>query len=387
MDFALSEEEIAIRDMARKIAADRLAPHADALDRGLGEDKGRARLLENLKLLAENGFMALAVDPEYGGTGAGAAAFALSIEELGYACASTAVTTSVTNMVGEVIQACGTPEQKATYLPRLADGTYAAGAFCLTEAGAGSDPAGMKTRARRDGDHWILDGEKIFITSAEFAGIFVVWAVTDPEKPKGKGISVFLVEAGTPGLVVGRAEEKMGQHGSPTNVVSFENCRVPAAKMMGRENDGFRIAVGELAGGRIGVASLSLGIARAAMDKAKAYVKERRQFGQAIVDFQGVQWMIADRETDIEASRLLILNAAAKKDRKEPFAKEASMAKLFASEAAHRAADTALQLFGGAGYIREAGLERHVRDARITRIYEGTSEVQRLVISRETMRQ
>jgi alkylation response protein AidB-like acyl-CoA dehydrogenase len=383
MDFALSEEEVAIRDMARRIAAERLAPIADALDRG----QAREGLLENLKLLAENGFMALNVDPEFGGAGAGAPAFALAVEEVAYACAAHAVTLSVTNMVGEVIQACGTPEQKAKYLPKLADGAYSAGAFCLTEAGAGSDPASMKTRARRDGDDWVLDGEKIYISSAEFAGVFVVWAVTDPEKPKGKGISVFLIEAGTPGLVVGRAEEKMGQHGSPTNVVSFESCRVPASAMMGKENDGFRIAVGELAGGRIGVAAASLGIARAAMDKAKAYVKERRQFGQAIAEFQGVQWMIADRETELEAARLLILSAAAKKDRKEPFAKEASMAKLFASEACARATDTALQLFGGAGYIRETGVERHVRDARITRIYEGTSEVQRLIIARETMRQ
>ncbi|MBK9083126.1 MAG: acyl-CoA dehydrogenase family protein [Rhizobiales bacterium] len=383
MDFAFTEEEIAVRDTARRIAADRLAPLAERLDRGEGRDE----LLANLKLLADNGFMGLNMDPDYGGAGVGAVGFALAVEEVGYACAATAVTMSVTNMVGEVIHACGDQAQKELHLPRLADGTYAAGAFCLTEAGAGSDPAGMKTRARRDGDDYVLDGEKIYISSGEFAGVFVVWAVTDPERPKGKGISVFLVEAGTPGLIVGRREEKMGQHGSPTNVVGFENCRVPAANMMGKENDGFRIAVGELAGGRIGVAALSLGIARAAMDKAKAYVKERRQFGQAIADFQGVQWMIADRETDLEAARLLTLSAAAKKDRREPFSREASMAKLFASEAAHRATDTALQLFGGSGYVRDAGIERHVRDARILRIYEGTSEVQRMIIARETMRQ
>ncbi len=383
MHFAFTEEEEAIREAARRIAADRLAPLAERLDRG----EGRAELIANLRLLAENGFMTLNVDPDHGGTGAGAVAFALAVEEIGYACAATGVTTSVTNMVGEVIQACGSAEQKARCLPLLADGTWAAGAFCLTETGAGSDPAGMKLAARRDGDGWVLDGEKLYITSAEFAGVFVVWAVTDPARPKGKGISVFLVEAGTPGLIVGRREDKMGQHGSPTNVVAFDGCRVPAAAMMGRENDGFRIAVGELAGGRIGVAALSLGIARAAMDKAKAYVKERRQFGQAIADFQGVQWMIADRETEIEAARLLILQAAAKKDRREPFAREASMAKLHASETAHRATDTALQLFGGAGYIRETGLERHARDARILRIYEGTSEVQRMIIARETLRQ
>ncbi len=316
-----------------------MRPLADKLDRG----EGRAELLGNLKLLAENGFMALNVRPEFGGTGAGTVAFALSVEALAHGCASTAVTVSVTNMVGEVIQAVGTQEQRERYLPSLADGSFPAGAFCLTEANAGSDPAGMTTRARRDGDHFVLDGAKIYITSAEYAGIFVVWAVTDPERPKGKGISCFLVEAGTPGLVVGKAEEKMGQHGSATNIVHFENCRVPASALMGRENDGFRIAVGELAGGRIGVAALSIGIARAAMDAAKSYVLERRQFDQRVADFQGVQWMLADRETDLEAARLLMLNAAARKDRGEPFAKEASMAKLFASEAAHRCTDTALQ--------------------------------------------
>jgi len=383
MLFDFTEEEEMIRDAARRIAAERLAPLAARLDRG----EGRAELLENLKLLAENGFMALNVAAEYGGTDAGAVAFALAIEELGYACASTGVATSVTNMVGEVIQAVGSPAQKARHLPRLADGTYPAGAFCLTESGAGSDPSGLRTRARREGGGFVLDGEKIYITSAEFAGLFVVWAVTDPDAPQGKGISLFLVERGTPGLSIGKAETKMGQHGSPTNAVHFSECRVPAEALMGRENDGFRIAVSELAGGRIGIASLSLGIARAAMDAAKAHAKERRQFGRPVADFQGLQWMIADREVDLEAARLLIQKAAHLKDSRQPFAKAASMAKLFASEAAQRATDTAIQLFGGAGYCAEYPVERYARDARITRIYEGTSEIQRLIIARETLRQ
>lgn len=382
MLFELTDEEQMIRDTAQRMAAERIAPLAATLDRG----EGRAEFLANLRVLAENGFMALNVRPEFGGAGAGTAAFALSVEALAAACASTAVTVSVTNMVGEVIQAVGTPEQRATHLPRLADGTYPAGAFCLTEAQAGSDPAGMTTRARRDGDHYVLDGAKIYISSAEYAGVFVVWAVTDPERPKGKGVSCLLVEAGTPGLVIGKAEEKMGQHGSATNVVHFDGCRVPASALMGRENDGFRVAVGELAGGRIGVAALSLGIARAAMDAARSYVLERSQFGQRIADFQGVQWMIADRETELEAARLLMLSAAARKDRGEAFAKEASMAKLFASETAHRCTDTALQLHGGAGYCRDYPVERYARDARITRIYEGTSEIQRLIIAREILR-
>ena len=383
MQFALTQEEEMIRDTARRMAADRLAPVAERLDAG----EAREEMLANLKELAQNGFMTLNVQAEYGGADAGTVAFALAIEELGYACASTAVATSVTNMVGEVVQAVGSAEQKARHLPRLADGTYPAGAFCLTESGAGSDPSGMKTRARRDGDGYVIDGSKLYISSAEFAGLFVVWAVTDPEAPKGKGISCFLVERDTPGLVIGKAERKMGQHGSPTNEVHFDGCRVPATALMGRENDGFRVAVAELAGGRIGVAALSLGIARAAMDAAKTYVKNRQQFGQPLSEFQGLQWTIADREVDLEASRLLILNAAHLKDQRQPFAKAASMAKLFASEAAHRATDSAIQLHGGAGYCKDFPVERYARDARITRIYEGTSEIQRLIIARETLRQ
>jgi acyl-CoA dehydrogenase len=382
MEFALSDEEIMIRDTARRIAGARLAPLAARLDAG----EGREELMANLAALAENGFSALNVKAEYGGSEAGTVAFALAIEELGYACASTAVSTSVTNMVGEVIQAVGSDAQKAVHLPRLADGTYPAGAFCLTESGAGSDPSGMKTRARAEGNGWRLDGEKLYISSAEYAGLFVVWAVTDPDARPGKGISCFLVERDTPGLVIGKAEKKMGQHGSPTNVVHFENCHIPGDNIMGRQNDGFRVAVAELAGGRIGVAALSLGIARAAMDAAKGYIKERRQFGTAIADMQGPQWMIADREVDLEASKLLILSAASLKDQGKPFAKEASMAKLFASEAAHRCTDTALQLFGGAGYCADYPVERYARDARITRIYEGTSEIQRLIIARETLK-
>jgi acyl-CoA dehydrogenase len=383
MHNCLTEDEIMIREAAAKLAQDRLAPFAAALDRG----ESRQDLLNNLNILAENGFMAINVDAEYGGTQAGTVAFALAIEELAYACASTAVTVSVTNMVGEVVQAVGSPTQKALHLPKLADGTYPAGAFCLTESGAGSDPAGMTTRARKDTDGYVLDGTKIYITSGEYAGLFVVWAVTNPDARKGKGISCFLVPASTPGVIIGKAEHKMGQHGSATNTVHFENCRVPHDALMGRENDGFRVAVGELAGGRIGIAAVSLGIARAAMDAAKAYAKDRKQFDQPISSFQGIQWMIADRELDLHASRLLILDAAARKDRHEPFSKEASMAKLFASEAAHRATDTAIQIHGGAGYCRDYPVERYARDARITRIYEGTSEIQRVIIARETLRQ
>ncbi len=382
MQFSLSEEEYLIQDTARKLAEDKIAPLAETLDRG----DGREAFLANLKMLAENGYMGLNVSADHGGTEAGTVAFALAVEEIGRACAATGVTVSVSNMVAEVIQAVGSNEQRAAYLPKLTDGTYSAGAFCLTEAGAGSDPSAMKTRAVLDGNHYVLNGTKLYITSAEYAGVFVVWAVTDPDAPKGKGITCFLVEAGTPGLVIGKAEKKMGQTGSATNEVVFQDCRVPASAVMGKENDGFRIAVGELAGGRIGIAALALGIARAAMERAKAYVAERRQFGRAIADMQGVQWMIADRETELEAARLLILQAAALKDAGKPFAREASMAKLFSSEAAQRATYSALQLHGGAGYIQDYPLERFARDARITTIYEGTSEIQRLIIAREAMK-
>lgn len=382
MHFELTEEQQMIADAAHRLAADRLEPLAEKVDAG----EGRTEFLGNLRLLAENGFMGLNVSADYGGTEAGAIGFSQAVQALAGGCASTAVTVSVTNMVGEVIQAVGSDEQKAAYLPKLTDGTYAAGGFCLTESSAGSDPSAMKTRAVKDGNHYLLNGAKLYITSAEYAGIFIVWAVTDPDAPKGKGISCFLVEAETPGLVIGKAEKKMGQTGSATNEVLFQDCRVPATAMMGAENDGFRIAVGELAGGRIGIASLALGIARKAMDTAKAFVKEREQFGRPLADMQGLQWMIVDRETELEAARLLILQAAALKDAGRPYSKEASMAKLYASEAAQRATYTALQLHGGAGYIKEYPLERFARDARITTIYEGTSEIQRLIIAREVMK-
>ncbi|PTW62395.1 hypothetical protein C8N35_101437 [Breoghania corrubedonensis] len=382
MQFALTSEQQMIADTALRLGQDRLAPLAERLDAG----EGRAEFLANLKMLAENGFMGLNVSADHGGSEAGTVAFALAIEALARSCASTAVTTSVTNMVGEVIEAVGSEDQKAAFLPKLTGGAYAAGGFCLTEAGAGSDPSSMKTRARMEGNEWVLNGAKLYITSGEYAGVFVVWAVTDPDAAPGKGISCFLVEAGTPGLIIGKAEKKMGQTGSVTNEVIFEDCRIPASALMGRENDGFRVAVGELAGGRIGIASLALGIARAAMETAKLYVKERKQFGRPIADMQGLQWMIADRETELEAARLLILQAAWLKEQGQPFAKAASMAKLYASEAAQRATYTALQLHGGAGYIRDYPLERHARDARITTIYEGTSEIQRLIIAREVMK-
>lgn len=383
MDMTLTEDQAMIQDMARKFAQTELAPVAEKLD----HEGDRALFLKNLKSLAELGFMGLNVDGEYGGTEAGTVVFSLAITEIARACASTAVTMSVTNMVAEVIQAVASEDQKNQYLPKLCSGEYPAGGFCLTETTAGSDPSNMKTTAVLDGDEWVLNGAKQFITSAEYAGLFVVWAVTDKSQPKGKGISCFLVENNIPGLSISKAEKKMGQHASATNEVLFENCRIPKDALMGELNQGFKVAVVELAGGRIGVGSLALGIGQAAMDYARTYITERQQFGKPIANFQGLQWMLADAFTDLEAARLLLMNAADKKARGLPFSKEASMAKLFASEKANSACYTALQLMGGYGYIKEFPLERYARDVRITSIYEGTSEIQKVIIARELLRE
>ncbi len=382
MNTDLTEEQKLIQDTARDFAKAELEPVADKLDC----EKDRETLLANLKKLAELGFMGLNVKEEYGGTEAGVVAFSLAMTEISRACASTAVTVSVSNMVCEVIQSVGSEEQKQYYIPKICSGEYPAASFGLTENCAGSDPAGMVTTALRDGDDYILNGSKIFISSAPYAGVFVVWAVTDKEVRKGKGISCFLVEAGTPGLTIGKEEEKMGQHASATNEMLFDNCRVPASALMGKLNDGFRIAVGELAGGRIGIGSLGLGLGLAAMDYATQYATERKQFGTNISNFQAIQWMIADAYTELEASRLLLMNAAYRKESGKSFAKEASMAKLFATEAANRACYSAMQILGGYGYTRDFPVERYTRDARITTIYEGTSEIQRLIISREILR-
>lgn len=383
MNLAFTEEQLMIQETAKRFAETELAPVAAELD----QTRDYAMTQAHCRKLAELGFMGLNISAEYGGTEAGVVAFSLAITEIAKACASTAVTMSVTNMVAEVIQAMGSAEQKSTYLPRLCSGEYLAGSFCLTEAGAGSDPAAMKTRAEKTAGGWSISGTKQWITSAEFAGVFVVWAVTDTAAPKGKGISCFLVPADQPGIKVGPGEKKMGQHGSATNEVFFDNCEVGEDALLGELNDGFRIAVAELAGGRIGIGSLALGIGQAAMAYATQYAMERQQFGKPIAEFQGLQWMIADRSTELEAARLLLLSASDRKERGLPYAKEASMAKLFASEKANQACYSALQLLGGYGYMQEYPLERMTRDARITSIYEGTSEVQRLVIAREILRE
>lgn len=378
MNLNLTEEQQIIKQTASDFAQQVLSTNAAKLDEGTGQE----RFLINLKKLADLGFMGLNIKQEYGGSEAGSIAFSLAITELAYSCASTAVTVSVTNMVAEVIQAVASEEQRAKYLPLICSGEYPAAGFCLTEPQAGSDPSAMKTSAVREGDFWILNGAKAYITSAEYAGLFVVWAVTDKTAPRGKGISCFLVERNTPGVSIGKHEDKMGQRGSATNPVYFENCKIPASALMGELNKGYQVALNELAGGRIGIGSLALGVGLAALDYAKSYAKERVQFGQVIANFQGIQWMLVDAYTEMEAARLLLMQAAAIKQSGGNFSKQASMAKLYASEAANRACYTGLQVLGGNGYVKDYPLERLTRDVRITSIYEGTSEVQRMIIGR-----
>jgi alkylation response protein AidB-like acyl-CoA dehydrogenase len=381
MLFELTEEEKIIRAAAERVAKQELEPVAAELDC----TKNRDILLANLKKLAELGFMGVNIQAEHGGTDGNSVALSLVLTELGRACASTAVTTSVTNLVAEVIQSMGSEEQKKKYLPKLCTGKYAAGGFALTEPMAGSDPSSISTTAVLRGEDWILNGRKVFITSGEYAGVFIIWAVVDKDAPKGEGIAAFLVEPEFPGFTVGKDEEKMGQIGAATNELIMEDCRVPRENLLGESSNGYRIAVSELAGGRIGIGSVALGIGSAAMDYAKEYAKNRVQFGQAIARYQAIQWMLADRYTELEAARLLLLQAAHLKDQDRKFMKAASMAKLFASEAANRACYDAIQILGGYGYSREYPLERMARDVRVCTIYEGTSEIQRLIIARELL--
>jgi len=290
-------------------------------------------------------------------------------------------------MVGEVIAAFGSAEQKQRYNPKLASGEYAAGSFALSEPGAGSDAGSMSTTATRDGDSWVLDGQKQWITSGAHAGVMVVWARTGDREtlPGTRGISCFLVEGGTPGLIIGKAEDKMGIRGSNTVSLTFDGCRVPASAQLGELNSGFRIAMMALDGGRIGISSQAIGIARAALDESVHYARDRKQFDKAIAEFQGTQWKLADMATELDAAHLLTMRAAWLKGEDRPFSREASMAKVFSTEAANRICNKAVQIHGGYGYIREFAAERHLRDVRVTMIYEGTSEVQRIVIARSTL--
>lgn len=381
MDLTLSDIQTEIRKVARDYATRVIAPQARAIDEKEMFPK------EILKGLGELGLLAVNVPEELGGSGAGVVSYGLAMQEIAAACASTAVTMAVTNMVGEVIATFGTEEQRTKYCPKLASAEYLAGAFALSEAGAGSDPGAMRTTARDDGDSWVIDGDKQWITSGAHAGVFVVWARTgDPATHKGtRGISCFLVEGGTPGLKIGRAEEKMGIRGSNTVPLVFEGMRVPKSALLGQLNGGFKVAMMALDGGRIGISCQAIGIARAALDESVQYAKDRKAFDKPIGEFQATQWKLADMKTELDAAHLLAMRAAYLKETNQTFSREASMAKLFATEAANRIVAHAVQIHGGYGYVRDFPAERHFRDAKVTTIYEGTSEVQRIVIARNVL--
>ncbi len=378
MDFQLNETQRLIQASARDFAVRELAPYAAEIDRASQFP------FKQVKGLAELGLMGVNIPEHWGGSAAGVVAYSLAMQEVSRACASTAVTMSVTNMVAEVITHFGSDAQKTRYVPKICSGEYVAGAFALSEIAAGSDPGGMQTGAKRVGDRWVLNGAKQWITSGDQAGVMIVWARTGQEGTRG--ISCFLVEKDTPGLSIVRKEDKMGLCASSTVSLSFEDCALPLDALMGEEGAGFKVAMMALDGGRIGIASQAVGISSAAHSESIAYAKERKQFGHPIADFQAIQWMIADDHTELETARLLTLRAAWLKENGQPFSAQAAMAKLYASEAAHRICDHNLQIHGGAGYVKDFPAERHVRDVRVTRIYEGTSEIQRTVIARQVLR-
>jgi alkylation response protein AidB-like acyl-CoA dehydrogenase len=377
--FELNETQAIVQQAARGYAQKKLAPLAAQLDR---EGRfPRAQLLE----LAELGMMGVNVPEEFGGAEAGAVSYVLAMMEISQACASTAVTMAVNNMVAEIIVRFGSQQQKQRYVPEITSGRFPAASYGLSEPHCGSDAAALRTSAKRDGEGWVLNGSKQWITSGDQAGVIIVWARTGG--PGSKGISCFLVEGGAPGLHVGKHEDKMGLRASTTVSLSFEDLRLPATSMLGGEGQGFAIAMRALDGGRVGIASQAVGIGTAALEAAVKYAKDRQAFGQPIANYQAIRFMLADAATELDAARLLTLRAAALKEAGKPFTREASMAKLFASEKANKACDIGVQIHGGYGYIDEFPAERHYRDARVTTIYEGTSEVQRIVIAREVLKE
>lgn len=379
MDFNLTEEQKMIKDMVRNFAEKEVAPLAEKLDEGESFPEG------TVKRLAELGLLGMMVPQEYAGSGLDVISYVIAIEEIARYCASTAVIMSVNNsLVCDPIYKFGTDFQKKKFLIQLAKGEKL-GCFCLSEPGTGSDAAAQKTVAVKKANEWILNGTKNFITNGPQADVAIIFAMSD--KSKGhKGISAFIVEKGTPGYSVGKIEKKMGIRGSSTSQIVLEDCRVPQENLLGNEGDGFKIAMTTLDGGRIGIAAQALGIARGAFEDALQYAKQREAFGQPIANFQGIQWMLADMAVRIDAARLLIWRAAMLKQAGERYTKEAAMAKLFASETAMWTVTKAVQIHGGYGYIKDYRVERFFRDAKITEIYEGTSEIQRNVIARELLK-
>ena len=374
MDFVLSKEQEMARTLFKEFAENEVKPLAQEVDETEHFPRETGEKMQKL------GFRGIPQPKEYGGQGCDTLTYVLCVEELSKVCATTGVIVSAHTSLGtDPIKKFGTPEQKEKYLRPLASGKML-GAFGLTEPGAGTDASGQQTKAVLEGDHYVLNGSKIFITNGGEADVYIIFAMTD--KSKGtKGISAFIVEKDFPGFRIGTKEKKMGIRGSSTTELIFENCIVPKENLLGQEGKGFSIAMATLDGGRIGIAAQALGIAEGALEETIAYVKERKQFGRPIAKFQNTQFQIADMATKVEAARYLVYRAAIAKDTKKRFSVEAAMAKLYAAEVAMEVTTKAVQLFGGYGYTREYPVERMMRDAKITEIYEGTSEVQRMVIS------
>lgn len=373
--MTLTDEHVMIRDMAYNFAQEQLVPHAADWDRSREFPKAAVRQMGELGLLG------MLVPEEWGGAGSDHVGCALAMEEIAAGDGSCSTIMGVQNsVVCMPILKFGTSTQKETFLPPLARGKHL-GAFCLSEPQAGSDAANLRTRAVRDGDDYVLNGTKQFVTSGKNADIAIVFAVTDPARGR-KGISAFIVPTSTPGYVVSRIENKLGQRASDTAQITFEDLRIPADHMLGEEGEGYKIALSNLEGGRIGIGAQSVGMARAAFELALAYAKEREAFGTPIIEHQAVAFRLADMATQIDAARLMVMRAAALRDAGKPCLKEASMAKLFASEMAEKVCSAAIQIHGGYGYLNDFPLERIYRDVRVSQIYEGTSDVQRMVISR-----
>ena len=378
MNFDLNEDHLMVQEMVQKFAAQEVAPKAAYYDRTTEFP------WETIKKMAELNLLAISTPEEYGGAGLDAISYAIVIEELSKACASTGVIAAVHNTLAQLpIYTWGNEEQKKKYLPPLAEGKIV-GAYALSEASAGSDAASLQTTAKRDGDYYILNGSKVFITNAIAAGLFIAYATLNKEQG-AKAITAFIIEKDFPGFKVGRHEEMMGVRASGTCELVFENCKVPVANRLGEEGGGFKIALATLDSGRVSIGAQAVGIASAALEASIKYAQERHQFGQPIANFQLIQEKLVQMAVDIDAARLLVYKASYLKDQGKPFTKEASMAKLFASKIAVQAGIEAVQIFGGYGYTKEYPVERHMRDAKITEIYEGTSEVQKMVIARKLL--
>ena len=378
MNFGLTREQELVRQMVKEFAVNEVKPIAAEID------ETERFPMENVKKMAELGMLGIPFPKEFGGAGGDVLSYIITVEELSKVCGTTGVIVSAhTSLCIDPIQTFGTEEQKKKYIPDLASGKKL-GAFGLTEPGAGTDAQGQQTKAVLDGDEWVLNGSKCFITNGSYADVYIVIAVTGVVEKRGrkmKEISAFIVEKGTPGFTFGTKEKKMGIRGSATYELIFEDCRIPKENLLGKQGKGFGIAMHTLDGGRIGIASQALGLAEGALERTIEYVKERKQFGRSIGQFQNTQFQLADMATKVEAAKQLVYKAAMAKATQKVYSVEAAMAKLYAAEVAMEVTTKAVQLHGGYGYIREYDVERMMRDAKITEIYEGTSEVQRMVIS------